>query len=180
MLSGEVKYKTGLIKKEENVILDYEKALLLEDAENVEDPEFIKRVNFILGIGRPSADASTNINSNVSSNPPAPEAPANEWVSEGKKELMANPSAMVQAKLAVAPAASVTVTNLQTATYPEFKHVQITSTRKPAKLAPQEEVRVKYAGLEFTGRLISDDGQYCNVAFPDGRQSTFLKSQLTR
>lgn len=182
VLSGEVRYKANLIKKEENVILDYEKALMLEDAENVEDPEFIKRVNIILGIGRPTEQPTATHLATAPPQSPAHEAPLNEWVSEGKKELMAKPNLMNQVKLSVAPAASVAVTNLATSTFSEFKNPGMPASHitHSSKKPPVEEVRVKYAGLEFTGRLISEDGQYCNVAFPDGRRSKILKSQVIR
>ena len=180
-MTGEARIKAASIRVEENILLDFEKSLLQAEVENVEEPDFIKRVNVILGLGTTSGGRDLILEPTVASS-------SSEWVAEAKKELMSGKVAsrpIHNSTLEVVAATSVELHSLIQHPEPALPVTQLVNnawTPPPSKPLPQtnQEVKVTFAGLQFSGRLVSEDGQYCEVIFPDGRKSRLLRSQIIR
>ena len=168
--------------------------------QDINNPEFIKRINVILGIAKsePSLEVSQPIE------PINPKV--NEWVSEGQKELFSAKKTFLLSTTGasatnipsqpifhtpVSPSSTRRPIHPSLSTLPATQPEPVYYAPEPAYLSsfPDAEipprkgfktVRVCFGGLEFSGKLVSEEGGFVKVEFPDGKISQFTSSQVIK
>ena len=160
---------------------------LLETPLTVQDnDQFARRIDLILGI--------------------SPKPSINEWEQEGQRLLHSEPRKTEalpdtrphpQLKLTMSQSSSFQLPPASSLSCSSHLHVAVhpTNLSQPPALAspvippllaspvippppPLRTVVVLYAGAQFPGTLLREDGAYVEVLFPDGVQARLLRSQL--
>ena len=183
-------------------LLSIEQRLLQTPLTTQDDEAFARRIDLILGLSpKPPQPNEWELEGqsllvNTSIYPPAP-APLRDTPDKThKKPTIASHKLQCSSYLHVSLTPTLTTTTTPTTTLTTTPATTLTttpattlttttpftttlySTPKQPEPPIDRYVTVVYAGTQFPGKLLHEDGAFVEVLFPDGVQARLLKSQL--